>query len=253
MEVHAHTLSPRKKWTHYLWEFLMLFLAVFCGFLAENIRERISENEKAKQLAESLYKEVYADSVIVQQNIDSRLKEKERDIAHFIDYVRDSSLTNLSDYFYSTTFNGFLRNYHFEPKDGILSQLRNSGALRYFKSSLLQELIGQLSVAIANVKTRNIVESDFIITTSRPFLLKHFDYYWWDVNGIFKEEVRFKNRNDSVKPAILNPSQFNKEEAVNIGAAYLGIVISTRHFVYSPYAVINHQLLEALRKEYHLE
>jgi len=38
MEVHAHTHIPtsrEKKWTHYFWEFLMLFLAVFCGFLAE--------------------------------------------------------------------------------------------------------------------------------------------------------------------------------------------------------------------------
>jgi hypothetical protein len=30
MEVHAHAHTARKKWTHYLWEFLMLFLAVFC-------------------------------------------------------------------------------------------------------------------------------------------------------------------------------------------------------------------------------
>ena len=29
MEVHAHTHTARKKWTHYFWEFLMLFLAVF--------------------------------------------------------------------------------------------------------------------------------------------------------------------------------------------------------------------------------
>jgi len=35
MEVHQHAHTPRKKWTHYFWEFLMLFLAVFCGFLAE--------------------------------------------------------------------------------------------------------------------------------------------------------------------------------------------------------------------------
>ena len=33
MEVHHHAHTDRKKWTHYLWEFLMLFLAVFCGFL----------------------------------------------------------------------------------------------------------------------------------------------------------------------------------------------------------------------------
>ena len=30
MEVHAHSHTARKKWTHYFWEFLMLFLAVFC-------------------------------------------------------------------------------------------------------------------------------------------------------------------------------------------------------------------------------
>jgi hypothetical protein len=39
MEVHHHAHTARKKWTHYFWEFFMLFLAVFCGFLAENQRE----------------------------------------------------------------------------------------------------------------------------------------------------------------------------------------------------------------------
>ena len=37
METHAHDLHkvPGHGWKHYFWEFLMLFLAVFCGFLAE--------------------------------------------------------------------------------------------------------------------------------------------------------------------------------------------------------------------------
>src|SRR5678815_2557115 len=48
MEVHAHTHTPRKKWTHYFWEFLMLFLAVFCGFLAENQREHMIEHQREK-------------------------------------------------------------------------------------------------------------------------------------------------------------------------------------------------------------
>ena len=36
METHAHHLhkAPGKKWTHYFFEFLMLFLAVFLGFIA---------------------------------------------------------------------------------------------------------------------------------------------------------------------------------------------------------------------------
>ena len=54
MEVHAHTHTARKKWTHYFWEFLMLFLAVFCGFLAENQREHMVEHQREKQYMESL-------------------------------------------------------------------------------------------------------------------------------------------------------------------------------------------------------
>ena len=56
MEVHAHTHTKRKKFIHYLWEFLMLFLAVFCGFLAENWREHFVEKKHEKQFMISLVK-----------------------------------------------------------------------------------------------------------------------------------------------------------------------------------------------------
>ncbi len=54
MEVHAHTHTARKKWTHYFWEFLMLFLAVFCGFLAEYQLEHKIEKDREKQFITSL-------------------------------------------------------------------------------------------------------------------------------------------------------------------------------------------------------
>ena len=47
MEVHHHPHTSGKKWTHYFWEFLMLFLAVFCGFIAENFREHQIEKKEA--------------------------------------------------------------------------------------------------------------------------------------------------------------------------------------------------------------
>ncbi len=62
MEVHQHSHTPRKKWTHYLWEFLMLFLAVFCGFLAENFREHQVEKERGKQYILSLYEDLKTDT-----------------------------------------------------------------------------------------------------------------------------------------------------------------------------------------------
>ena len=49
MEVHHHSNHEGKKnWKSYFWEFLILFLAVFCGFLAENIRESSLERHKEK-------------------------------------------------------------------------------------------------------------------------------------------------------------------------------------------------------------
>jgi len=62
MEVHAHTHTARKKWTHYFWEFLMLFLAVFCGFLAENFREHQVEKNRAKQYIRSFYEDLKNDT-----------------------------------------------------------------------------------------------------------------------------------------------------------------------------------------------
>jgi len=45
MEVHKHPhhVTHKKKWTEYLLEFFMLFLAVFLGFVADNIRENSVE------------------------------------------------------------------------------------------------------------------------------------------------------------------------------------------------------------------
>jgi len=76
MEVHhhSHTADPdshrgKKKWTHYLWEFLMLFLAVFCGFLAENLREHQVEHQREKQYIKSLVADLKSDQQILSQHI----------------------------------------------------------------------------------------------------------------------------------------------------------------------------------------
>jgi hypothetical protein len=67
MEVHHHShLSTssghRKKWTHYFWEFLMLFLAVFCGFLAEYQLEHKIEKDREKQYVRSLVEDLQQDT-----------------------------------------------------------------------------------------------------------------------------------------------------------------------------------------------
>ena len=74
MEVHAHSHTERKKWTHYFWEFLMLFLAVFCGFLAENQREHMVEHQREKQYMESLLRDLGADTTVLGNGIPLKLR-----------------------------------------------------------------------------------------------------------------------------------------------------------------------------------
>lgn len=64
METHAHELhkAPAGGMKHYLFEFLMLFLAVFCGFLAENYRETLVNKEKELHYMQNMVADLKADT-----------------------------------------------------------------------------------------------------------------------------------------------------------------------------------------------
>ena len=64
MEVHHHAHTPRKEWTHYFWEFLMLFLALFCGFLAEYQLEHKIEKDREKIYMQNMLDDLKADTAI---------------------------------------------------------------------------------------------------------------------------------------------------------------------------------------------
>ena len=82
MEVHHHSHSSdpdpstgpghrgRKKWTHYFWEFIMLFLAVFCGFLAEYQLEHKIEKDREKQYIKSFAEDLTFDISDLVRQID---------------------------------------------------------------------------------------------------------------------------------------------------------------------------------------
>ncbi|MEO6404584.1 MAG: hypothetical protein ABIO32_03785 [Ferruginibacter sp.] len=64
MEVHKHPhhVTHKKKWGEYLLEFLMLFLAVYLGFVAENIREHNVEKKNEKEMIAALYNDIKVDT-----------------------------------------------------------------------------------------------------------------------------------------------------------------------------------------------
>ena len=261
MEVHAHSHTPRKKWTHYFWEFLMLFLAVFCGFLAEYQLEHTIERQREKEYAKALYDELFADSIVFANKIKGRLG-KEKDCDYLVKYIRDSSLTNLPRDFYPayTVVMYLITSYTFEPKDGVLNQLKGSGSLRYFKNTNLQKLFGELSVYINNVRDRNDQEYQFFANPIKQFDLKHYDFNWMnelrkqDENGYNMDLVnRYRAGDTIIKADILNVSSFDRGEVINMIAFYKQMLVSTRTLAMKDYMTANQKLLQELRKEYKLK
>ena len=128
MEVHAHSHTARKKWTHYFWEFLMLFLAVFCGFLAEYQLEHKIERDRAKQFLQSMYVDVKTNIKI----LDSLLVQDEIIIANhdsLVNWLLLDSATIDRAAFAKKMGAVWIRNY-FVRKE-TYDQMKASGALRY--------------------------------------------------------------------------------------------------------------------------
>ena len=136
MEVHSHTHTPRKKWTHYLWEFLMLFLAVFCGFLAENFREHYVEKKRAAEYAHLLTDDLRTD--IAEFNKAERILNKIIDAGDSLAKVLNESVINKvpgGKIYYYEYWSGW--RWSVISRDATLQQLKNSGSLRYFHNTSL--------------------------------------------------------------------------------------------------------------------
>ena len=132
MEVHAHTHSPRKKWTHYFWEFFMLFLAVFCGMLAEYKLEHIIEHQREKQYIRSLVKDVELDLASFRAAIEGRqMQIRYFDTLRII--IKEGKENRLQDvYFYARHIS---RPIPFRYHDRTIQQLKNSGNLRLIRNA----------------------------------------------------------------------------------------------------------------------
>ena len=128
MEVHAHTHTERKKWTHYLWEFLMLFLAVFAGFLAENQREHIIEKKRAHQFMQSMLLDVRTNI----KNLDSLIVQDEIYIRNYdtlTNWLLQDSATIDRAAFARKMGAVWVRN--FLVRKETYEQMKSSGSLRY--------------------------------------------------------------------------------------------------------------------------
>lgn len=251
-------LSLTKPWTRYLTEFILLFLAVFFGFLADNYREKLSEEQQAKELALNLYDELLEDSIIVHASMIRRY-EKDSALARFKNYVLDSSLQKPSKGYVLGFYGGLMINSRFYPRDVILEQLKNSGALRYFRSNEIQYLIGTLSVAISNVRIGNNFELEFNQAQLIPFIIHHNDQRFFDEltqNGSISIRQGLILYNVGKMKSLYhigNLSDFNRVSISNMLGMHRHAHIGTTSGFYGSYIDVNKKLLAALRKEYKIK
>jgi len=140
MEVHAHAHTARKKWTHYFWEFLMLFFAVFCGFLAENQREHFIEHRREKEFMASMLNDIRTDTAML-----GLMNKTFADVANHIDSLipllqlnneMDKNAKNI--YQHQVMLNLFAR---WRYSDRTISQLKNSGNFRLIRKKIVSDWI----------------------------------------------------------------------------------------------------------------
>ena len=142
MEVHHHPhVHHKKKWTDYLFEFLMLFLAVSAGYFVENQREHYIEHNRSEQYAAFLYSDLVTDTVNLKERTEfmaTSAKKLDTLIMVLESPIQNDStiarIYGLSAYAYLGVF--------FSATTSTMEQLKSSGSLRYFRSS---ELISRFS------------------------------------------------------------------------------------------------------------
>ena len=143
MEVHAHTHTPRKKWTHYFWEFFMLFLAVTLGFFVENQREHYVENQREKKYIQSFYEDLTADEYDLQSNINF-LREQMLQADTLQKLMLNIDIKQPANPIYMY-LRGITRSSggRLYPNDRTIVQLRNAGGMRLIKNkSVSDSMVG---------------------------------------------------------------------------------------------------------------
>ena len=139
MEVHSHTHTPRKKWTHYFWEFFMLFLAVTLGFFVENQREHFIEHKREKQYIQSFYEDLTADQHDLENNI-QYLRAQMQDADSLQILLRNATTKQPANHIYmylreiTRSSAGLLY-----PNDRTIVQLRNAGGMRLIQNKAVSD------------------------------------------------------------------------------------------------------------------
>ncbi len=132
MEVHHHSSPGHKKkaFKEYFLEFLMIFLAVTMGFLAENLREHITNRSKEKEYVAGFIRNLQDDTA----NLRYVIQFDSLQVIGIDRFLRLSHANMQEDSnrkkFYNFSYNCFYNSSAFVSNNSTLQQLKSTGDYR---------------------------------------------------------------------------------------------------------------------------
>ena len=163
MEIHHHTHPGhhKKKWTDYFWEFLMLFLAVFCGFLAEYQLEHKIERDREKQFIYSILEDLKEDTLALSATIKSYLESQYKNDT-LIRLLSSEDVKNQGSALYYLGRSAS-RSTRLAIHDATIQQLKNSGGLRLIRKGIVSKAIIEYYNRLVFVDYLQKIEDDEIM------------------------------------------------------------------------------------------
>ena len=180
METHAYHLhrAPGKKIWHYFFEFLMLFLAVFCGFIAENWREQLREHRREKEFIRSIVEDIKSDTLQSNRTI-LQLKRIRSGLDSVLILLSSPEIfDNSNDAYRLWTKNLGLE--VFVSNDRTIQQLKNSGELRLIRNKAVSDRIMKYDQTLKKYYTQSNLMYNAVLEVTH--YSKLFDFISLDKN-----------------------------------------------------------------------
>lgn len=191
MEVHHHPdlHHKSKKWKEYFLEFIMIFLAVSMGYVAENIRENVVNKEKEVKYAENLVRDLKEEKKSTIEMIEENKKMMVA-IDTFVSIrTLDFKLKENNQLFFKLFNEAALYRVNAQtPNEITLNQIKATGGLNIIRPKIA-DLIAELDISNLKVK-----RSDITLTahTEESFrmIYEFVDYpAIWNKDGSLKQDL----------------------------------------------------------------
>ena len=203
MEVHHHPKVEKKNFKEYFLEFIMIFLAVTMGFIAENIREHFTETKIARQNLEAYRNDLLQHDKYFKESI--AYLNKSLPIYDSINSILFAKKENEDLPVLSRLLMNGEVNYVVTINTPTYQQLISSGSLRFIDNKELKTNMANYQSQIDNYINYN----DRVVNTLNNMLGEYGKTI--DVHDFWnsKKMGHFQNYTPEMKPLTLSEEQRN--------------------------------------------